>query len=79
MKSALVRTELPLTWAQLASVRDLKQRRHVTVRLCAPKADVRLDCWPSEVPVEDRLGRFQAHSLVTAVEQLAQALNGSGR
>jgi hypothetical protein len=35
----------------------------------------RLDGRPAEMPIEDRLGRLQAHSLVAAVEQVAQALD----
>jgi hypothetical protein len=36
------------------------------------QADVRLNCWATEMPIEDRLRGLQAHSLVGAVEQLAR-------
>ena len=46
------------------------QRRNVIVRDTTMEADVRLDCRPAEMSVEDRLCRLQAHSFVAAVEQL---------
>ena len=60
---------------QRATLRDLKQRGEVTVCLGPMEADVGLDSWPPEVPVEDRLGRLQTDALVGAAQQLAQALD----
>ena len=36
----------------------------------ASHREIGLDCRSAEMPVEDRLGRLQTHSLVVAVEQL---------
>ena len=59
--------------------RHLDQRRNVLIRDTTMEGDVCLNCRPAKIPVEDRLGRFQAHSLIAAVEQLAQPLDSARR
>jgi hypothetical protein len=56
-----------------------EQCHKVTVRDTMMEADVCLDCWPAKMSVKDGLSRLQAHSLVVAVEQLAQALDCTKR
>jgi len=63
---------------QRATASDFDQRCKMTIGDTATETDVCLDCRPAEMPVEDRPGGLQTHSLVVAVEQLAQALDLRG-
>jgi hypothetical protein len=58
-----------------ASRRDFKQRCEVPVGFGAMEANVRLQGWPSKVPIEDRPRRLQFDALVVAVEQLADTFD----
>ena len=49
------------------------------VRDTTMETDLRLDRRPAQMAIEDRLGRLQTHSLVTAVQQLAQSLHRARR
>jgi hypothetical protein len=51
----------------------------VIVRDATMQADVRLDCWPAEKPVEENSRRFELDALVRAFQKLAQALDRARR
>jgi hypothetical protein len=55
-----------------------EQRSDVTVGLRATETDICPDRRSAEISVEDRLGRLQMHSLIGAIEQLAQTLDCAG-
>jgi hypothetical protein len=70
---------LQLDRFQRSAAGDLDQRGKVTVGFSPVEVDVGLDRGATEMPVEDRPRRLQAHALVGTVEQLAEALDRSRR